>query len=137
MAARLAACVCLFCPRPVVAGLCAGASQPISPPPLQTSTSNDSLEQLSGATGALHLNVPSATPSASSRSLPSQLHSPAFTAMMASPLASSHHKFPLPGDPGYIKRQTTDDDRGETNQKDCDSTRQFRGESSPHGRFPG
>lgn len=85
--------------------VCAVTSSPTSPPPLHTSSSSESLQQLSASSGALHLNVPAATPSASS--LPSQLHSPAFTAMMASPLASSHHKFPLPGDPGYIKRQLT------------------------------
>jgi len=31
------------------------------------------------------------------------MHSPAYHAMLSSPLASAHSRFPLPGDPDYVK----------------------------------
>jgi hypothetical protein len=62
---------------------------PAGPRPLHTDSSSDHL-------------TPAAAGSSGNNSA---IHSPAYHAMLQSPLASTHSKFPLPGDPGYVKRQ--------------------------------
>lgn len=53
---------------------------------------------LSLSSSAEQLGVPLSASAATSAQ-----HSPAYHAMLQSPLASTHSKFPLPGDPGYVK----------------------------------